>query len=474
MELEKLSGLKLGKLVNSGELSPCEVIEYFADLIDSKNATLNAFTYTKFEEALQVAHKLEKKLNSGEYCGPFAGVPVALKDFLDTKAGWVNSHGGVPSLIREDKFDSEFTRASESLGAIPIGKTNAPSFGFRGTTDNKLFGPTKNPFNLNYNSGGSSGGSCAAVGGGLVPLAECGDAGGSGRIPASWCNCFGFKPSAGLIPSICRPDAWAATHPYCSGGPAARYVKDAAVLVDSMQRFSLQDPLSVPLPAKNLATRRDLKGLKIGYTFNFDIFPDCDSQIKDKMINAFKILLDCGAECVEEAHFSFKRTLREFEYAWLLGINIDDSQSLEMTQFIQTHSDELPSELIFWNRQAAKATMYDYKMFHRIRTDILDSHIEPFEKYDVILAPVTGCMPVKNENNKDTKGPEEINGVKVDPLIGFSYTYLENMTGFPSASIPIGFGKDNLPIGLQVIAKRYFDEDIFTVAYALEEANPWI
>ena len=474
MKLENLSGLEIGKLVNNGELSPREVITYFFDIIESKNSEINAFTYLKLKEALQSAKSLETKLLRGEYCGPLAGVPVGLKDFLDTKSGWLNSHGGVKSLIREDKFDSEFTRAVESLGAIPVGKTNAPSFGFRGTTDNKLYGPTHNPYNLEYNSGGSSGGSCAAVGGKLIPLAECGDAGGSGRIPASWCNCFGFKPSAGLIPSICRPDAWAATHPYCSGGPASRFIKDAGVVVDAMQRFLLKDPLSVPIKPKNLASRRPIKGMKIGFTFDFSLFPECDTEIKDKMVKAFQLLLDAGAECVEHVDFTFHHSLNEFENAWLLGINIDDSLSDEMTIFIQTHQDELPKELVFWNHLARNATMRDYKKFHEIRTDALDAHIKPFEKYDVILAPVTGCMPVKNADDGCTKGPDSISGQHVDSIIGFSYTYLENFTGFPAASVPIGFGDNNLPIGLQVIGKRYFDEDVFTVAYALEEANPWV
>jgi amidase/aspartyl-tRNA(Asn)/glutamyl-tRNA(Gln) amidotransferase subunit A len=118
--------------------------------------------------------------------------------------------------------------------------------------------------------------------------------------------------------------------------------------------------------------------------------------------------------------------------------------------------------------------MFDYYEFHKVRTAILDAHQDIFDKFDVILAPVSGCLPVLNTSDNDTKGPEMIGGEPVDPLIGFAYTYLENMIGTPAASIPVGFSKENhLPIGMQIIGKRYFDEDIFTVAYALEDMNPW-
>ena len=163
MDLENLSGLEIGKWVNCKMISPTDVIQYFKDRVEKRNPSINAFTYTKFDEAFKAAKELEKRIESGEYVGPFAGVPVAFKDFLPSKKGWQNSHGGVKSLIRVDDADSEFCKAAEKLGAIPIGKTNAPAFGFSGACQNKLYGATRNPFNIDYTSGGSSGGTAAAV-----------------------------------------------------------------------------------------------------------------------------------------------------------------------------------------------------------------------------------------------------------------------------------------------------------------------
>ena len=218
MRLECLSAVELAKLIKKGEVSCTEVIRYFADRISSRNAGINAFVYTKIDEALAEAALLEKSLLRGIDPGPLCGVPVALKDFLPSRKGWTNSHGGVKALMREDPEDSMFFKAASAAGAIAVGKTNAPAFAFRGTTDNKLYGPTSTPFNTEYNSGGSSGGSAAAVADGLILIGEGSDGGGSLRIPAAWCGCFGYKASVGTIPSICRPDAWMATHPYCHNG----------------------------------------------------------------------------------------------------------------------------------------------------------------------------------------------------------------------------------------------------------------
>ncbi|MCR5275534.1 MAG: hypothetical protein K6E26_09270, partial [Clostridiales bacterium] len=163
MELEKLSGVELGKEVRSGHITPTEVIRYFQARIEKRNPSLNAFTYTKFDDAFSDAKALEEKLLHHEEVGPLAGVPVGLKDFLPSKKGWTNSHGGVKSLIREDPEDSMFYIAAREAGAIAVGKTNAPAFAMRGTCDNYLYGPTRNPFDTKFNSGGSSGGSAAAV-----------------------------------------------------------------------------------------------------------------------------------------------------------------------------------------------------------------------------------------------------------------------------------------------------------------------
>jgi len=481
MELEKLSGVELGGLVNTKQISPKEVIKYFADRIEAFNPKLNAFTYTKFDEALEEAEKLEQRIMHGEDVGPFAGVPVGLKDFLPAKKGWTASHGGVKSFITVDTEDCTFWKAANKLGCIAIGKTNAPSFGFRGTTYNKMYGNTCNPFNLEYNSGGSSGGSCAAVGGRLVPLASCGDAGGSTRVPSAWCSTFGFKPSAGLVPSVCRPDAWAATHPYCCDGPTARTVLDSALIVEQMMKYDPKDPISVPLAHKSFsaAIHASLQGKKIAVTYDYDIFPNVDPQIKKAVDSVAAVLKDEGA-FVDYVNFKFNHSLEAMEEAWLRSISVDSAVDLELMKqtgfdLIGDHAEDLPEQMIKWVNLAFNSTMMDYRKFHDIRTDILDANLAILNNYDIIISPVTSCMPVKNED-EDTKGPSSnpnSPGSDCEELIGFCQTWLQNMTGNPAASVPAGLGDNNLPIGVQIVGRRYFDEDIYTVAGTVERCLPW-
>ena len=478
MQLEHLSALELGKLVNRKIISPVEVIEYFEDRIETRNKKINAFTYTRFEEAEERAKAMETAIMKGCAVGPLAGVPIALKDFLPAKKGWTASHGGVRSFITVDEEDCTFWQAAERLGCIAVGKTNAPSFGFRGTTYNKMYGNTNNPFNTAYNSGGSSGGSCAAVGSLMVPLASCGDAGGSTRVPSAWCNCFGFKPSAGIVPSVCRPDAWTATHPYCCDGPTSRTVMDSALIMEQMMRYDPKDPISVPIPHKQFSElmKRDIKDMRIAVTHDYDLFKSVDSQIIDAVDRVADVLKNAGA-AVEYVHFSFKHGLDEMVAAWLRSISVDSAVDLEIMKettgfdLIGDHAEDLPDQFIEWSKIAFSSTMMDYRQFHEIRTDILDANLAVFGDYDIIISPVTSCMPVLNGD--DTKGPDNMQGEDVEQLIGFCQTWLQNMTGNPAASVPAGLGSNNLPIGVQVIGRRYFDEDVYAVAHTIEQMMPW-
>lgn len=472
--ITKLCAYDLGTKVNNKEISCREVMQEFQTVIEEKNKDLNAFTYTKFDEAFEEADVIQSRIDAGEDAGPFAGCPLGLKDFLPSKKGWTSSHGGVPSLVTEDEYDTHFYTILKKLGCIAVGKTNAPAFGFRGLTDNKMYGYTRNPYNLEYNSGGSSGGSASAVGGHLVPLALCGDLGGSTRIPASWCNCFGYKPSARIVPDVIRPDGWAVTHPYAGDGVMARSVKDVAITFNNAVKFDLKDPINVPLSFDFMkAMERDPSELRVGFTYHFNTFPYPDPEIIKAVNEVIDALRSLGVQ-TSYVQFPLHHTLSEYEEAWLMGSAVDTAIDAELTKDtldLYSLGDELPEEFYYWNKRAFNMNIMDFRHFNEIRTDILDAHAEVFNNVDIIIAPVTGCLPVKNSTDGTlTQGPSEINGVEVNPLIGFAYTYFENMIGFPAASFPWSFSvKDNLPIGVQVIARRYRDEDIFTICRALEK-----
>ena len=479
--LEELSALELGGLVNKKKISPKEVLQYFEKRIKERNPSINAFTYLNFEDAYTEAAEMEESIMNNETIGPLAGVPIGLKDFLPEKKGWPATHGGVSSLQTVDNENGVVYKAAKKLGCIAIGKTNAPSFGFRGTTDNKMFGFTSTPFNIEYNSGGSSGGSASAVADGLVPVASCGDGGGSTRIPASWCSCFGFKASAGVVPSVCRPDAWTATHPYCCPGPVTRTVADSAVIVNEMIKYNPRDPLSVPLYIPDLLDihkKKDVSRMRIGYTFDFDLFPYPESEVAEALEKAVKFFERYNVT-VEPVHFRFNHFRGEIENAWLHGISIDSSIDFHLwkengSYNLDEHLNDYSKEFLDWNDKAFNSNMLDYRRFHEIRTDILDAFQDVFEcGYDAIISPVTGCLPTKNSAFFDTKGPSKIGNESINPLIGFGYTYLANMIGTPAASVPFELSGNNLPIGLQITAPRYKDDVVFAISGFIEQSSGW-
>ena len=478
-KLECLSAAEIGRLVNAGKLKPTEILKYFEKRIIERNPSINAFVYTKFDEAYKEAGKLEEKLSKGEYCGPFAGVPFALKDFLPSKKGWTHSMGGVKCLIKEDEYTGTFCEAMEKAGAIAVGKCNAPSYGFRGTTDNKLYGATSTPFDLEYNAGGSSGGSAAAVADGLVPIAEGGDAGGSIRIPAACCNLFGFKAGVGTIIEKVRPDGYSITHPYCHGGAECKTVEDAAILLNLMSGYDPRDPNSYERQLTidyQEEIKKIIPNLKIGFTKNFDIF-EVESEVADKVEKAVQLFKQYGAT-IDEIHFHFNHSSNEFAEQWCKGITIDcaiecNQDKAKGLDYLTEHKADFPQEFIYWKNVCDKLTIEDLYKFNLARTDVLDNFEDQFEKYDLIISPVLCCLPVKNSNDGNTKGPKVLNGHPIEQLIGWTQTFLVNFVGYPAASVPAGLSKSGLPIGMQIIGKRHHDEDVLIASRMFEKIADW-
>lgn len=479
MNLERYSAIQLGKLVNSKQISTKEVLDYFRNRISERNSSINAIVYQNWEDAYKEAEILQVRINSGDYVGPFAGVPIALKDFLPSKKGWPNTHGGVKSLTRIDEYDSEFYKACKSLGAIAVGKTNSPPFGFSGACLNKLYGQTKNPFNLEYNSGGSSGGSAAAVADGLILIGEGGDAGGSIRIPASWCNLYGFKPSLGTVPSVCRPDAWSSTHPYCAGMGITKTVEDAAILLTAMSSYNSMDPTSLPLNSNkqfNQYLDKSVKGMKVAFTYDFDLYT-VDSEVQKIVYDAVKKLEDLGVY-VEFVKFNFNHTLEEIMFCWSWSISIDtylDIYNWKQSGFdlLGEHSDELYEEFIYFQEIASKMDIHNYREFNEIRTDILDNFENVLSLHDFIISPTTICPPMKISDNGKVTRVEGVNMDSKTSFISFGETALVNFIGYPAASIPVGSTNAGLPIGMQIIGNQYQDEKVIQLSSEIEYAHPW-
>ena len=259
-DLAYTSATELARRVRSGEVSAAELVEATIERIEQRNPDLNAVVYKGYDDARRAASAADDAVRAGDPLGPLHGVPTLMKDLFDFKPGWKSTFGGIPTLA-DQVIDAYcvFAERVEAAGAIIVGKTNSPVMGMRGTCDNPLFGPSRNPFDTSKNTGGSSGGSAAAVADGFVPFAEGSDAGGSIRIPAAWCGVYGFKPSWGRVPVPVRPNAFAGTDPFVAEGPITRTVEDAALVLSALAGYDSRDPYALPDTAR-------LDGLHCGAT----------------------------------------------------------------------------------------------------------------------------------------------------------------------------------------------------------------
>lgn len=455
-----------------------EVVDAFIERIGRRNPSINAFVYLGFDDARARAREAERALTAGEPLGALHGVPTAIKDLFDFKPGWPSTFGGIRALKNYvvDAYCA-FAERVEKAGAIILGKTNSPVMGFRGTCDNYLFGPSRNPFNTAKNTGGSSGGSAAAVADGLVPFAEGTDGGGSIRIPASWCGVYGYKPSFGRIPFITRPNAFAGDTPFLFEGPITRTVEDAALVVTALAGYDPRDPFSLDeRPDLLAATRRSIQGWRIAYSPNFDVFP-VEKQVAEVVGRAVRAFEEAGAR-VEEVRLGIKRHQRELSDLWcrlIMPVNILTLENFKRQglDLLKDHRDDFPPQYLEWVERGYKLTTLDFYSDQAVRTEIYDAIQRVFETYDLLVTPTLACLPVDNATDGNTVGPSWVNGEEVDPLIGWCLTYFVNFSGHPAASIPAGLSPDNLPVGMQVIGRRYADADVLAASAVFERLRPW-
>ena len=473
------SAAALARKIRRKEVSPVEVMDAAIARIETHNSKVNALIILHLDQAREAAERAEAEVMRGDQLGPLHGVPVAMKDCFDYKPGWVCTFGGVRAL-------KEWTATSycmwaermERAGAIIVGKTNSPVFGFRGTCDNYLFGPSRNPFDLSKNTGGSSGGSAGAVAGGLLPLCEGTDGGGSTRIPASWCGVYGYKASYGSVPLVTRPDAFSGVIPFIFEGPISRTVEDAALAMSALAGYDSRDPFSLNDSVDFIsALRGSLKGKRIAYTRNYGIFP-VDPRITavtDKAVQAFS---EVGA-LVEEVDFDFKRSQWELSEVWCRFVAPKQVAALEGFKregidIQRDHHDDMPPEFWCWDEIGRKMSVTQFIEDQITRSEVFDALRIVLDRYDFVVSPTLASLAVDNATDGNTLGPAEINGEKINRLIGWCMTYLINFTGNPAATVPAGLAENGLPVGMQIIGKRYDDAGVIAASAAFEKVRPWM
>ena len=472
-----LPATELASLIRRRVVSPVEVVEAYLRRMKDRNPVLNAYTLVLADRAMDAAREAEASVFSGRPLGPLHGVPVAIKD-LDDFAGAPTSMG---SLAVQNRVPAKSAAAVERLtraGAIVLGKTNTPEFGHKGITDNLRFGPTSTPWKIGYNSGGSSGGSAAAVADGLAALGQGTDGGGSVRIPAAFSGVVGFKPSFGRIPSVTRPDGFLWSHPLVHIGPLARTVADAALMTSVMAGPHEDDPLTLPDDGVDYlrAASRANRGFRVAFSPRLGDFP-VDARVAAVVRSVVEALPGEGVE-IEEAEPDFKADYDTLGRLWvrIIGVHyaaIAEHWKREGIDLLGDHADGLTPQFRQMLIDGQTISAVQHALDDVLRTGVFDGLQTLFKRYDLILSPTLAIPPVLNATDGNTIGPTEIGGRPVDPLIGWCMTFPINFTGHPAISLPAGLTPEGLPVGLQIIGRRHADESVLSLASRVEQARPW-
>ncbi|MGH7323981.1 MAG: amidase [Candidatus Rokuibacteriota bacterium] len=458
-ELCWLGATELAPLYRKKKVSPVEVVDAVLDRIAKLNPKLNAFVTLTADSARRQAKAAERALaRRSATLGPLHGVPFSVKDLVITRG--VRTTFG--TAIYRDNVPTEDAPMVERLtaaGAIMLGKTNTPILGWIGATHNPLFGITRNPWNLERTPGGSSGGASAAAAAGLGPLHVGTDGGGSIRIPASCTGIFGLKPSYGRIPTYPPSGAWSLSHI----GPMTRTVADAALMMHAAAGPDERDQYSLPADGADYtkALKGGVKGLRVAWTDDLGFTEALDPEVRQVCATAARSFRELGCR-LEDVKPGWPSPREPWGVIFCGGI------ATRMAPYLDRRQDIDPGLLrIIEEYLKAPPTKYVQAWFDRLAWWQHPRAL--FETYDLLLTPTIACppFPVGLDN------PTEIAGTPVPPYAWIPFTFPFNCTGQPAASVPAGFTRDGLPIGLQIVGRRGADVTVLQAAAAFERARPW-
>jgi aspartyl-tRNA(Asn)/glutamyl-tRNA(Gln) amidotransferase subunit A len=453
-------------MIRDREISPVELMDAVLDRIEAIDPVIHAFCALGADRARIAARDAEAAIIRGERVGPLHGVPVSVKDLICTAdmPTVSGSKAYVGFVAEEDDVCVVRVRAA---GGIIIGKTNTPEFGYAGAGKNEVFPSTANPWNLNMTSGGSSAGSAAAVASGMGSLTIGSDGGGSIRGPASFCGVYGFKPSFGRVPAYpgCRDSRYPGISSWESVehlGPLTRTVEDAALLLSVIAGPDARDRHS--LPAGDIdwcaAPRAPLGKLRVAYTPDFG-FSVVDPEVRAITFDAARVFAsDLGCELVEDS------PPMEDMFDLFLAIIMRDSDLRGMRALADEGLIHLPGLLMMLERKWTAEEFTDATIKRQAVCNLLARFMQD---YDLLLTPTVSCVAFSIDRFK----PDRIGDVPADQANPSPFTYPFNWTGQPAASIPAGFTKSGLPVGLQIVGRHLADAMVLRASKAFEQARPW-
>lgn len=480
MNLMDLTAVELGKKIKSGETSAVEAAKESIASINKLESKINAFvTVIDEKKILEAADNVQKRIEAGELTGPLAGVPVAIKDNMCTNGILTTCSSKILGNF-VPPYTATAVENLENAGAIIVGKTNMDEFAMGSTTETSFYGATANPWDTTKVPGGSSGGSAAAVAANEVPFALGSDTGGSIRQPSSYCGVTGMKPTYG---TVSRYGLIAYGSSLDQIGPIAKDVADVAAALEAIASHDKKDSTSVNRQNTEFTKMLEggVKGLKIGIPK--DYFSDgLNPEVRDAVLNAAEVLKSLGAE-VEEfdlnlvdyaipayyviASAEASSNLARFDGV-KYGYRTPEYEELH-EMYKKTRTEGFGSEVkrrIMLGSFVLSSGYYDAYYIKALKTKSLikQAFNKAFLKYDCILGPVA-----------PTTAPK-IGSSLADPIsmyLGDIYTISANLAGLPGISLPCGFDKDGMPIGMQLLGDCFAEDKILRAAYAFEQTREY-
>lgn len=453
------SAVDLMARMKARDLSPIQLMENTLARIDQVNPTLNCFCFVYPEEALAGAREAEARYAKGGAQPPLLGLPIAFKDLTPTK-GKRTTLGSKAFRNWVPDEDAPIVESFKRAGAIIVGKTTTPEFAFGSFTDSPLWGITRNPWNLGRTPGGSSGGSGAAVASGCLSLAEGSDMGGSIRIPASFCGIVGLKPSFGRIPFTAGFSLIEQINHY---GPLARTITDARLFLSVAQGPDERDINSNPLPLDfSGALNRSVKGLRLAVSADLNTYA-LDPDVRAAFGQAIAVLKDAGAE-IEEVALPWSRRIGD---AWW-----DYWQVYMATAFgdaYDAYAADLDPRMRLMIENGRRFSAVEHRRIDTLRKELWESLLPIFGRCHALLTPTMAkTAPKVDASDTDFMGEDDKGMVKA-----IAMTEIFNFIGqCPALSVPIGLDSERLPMGLQIVARRFDDDMALRIGAAVEDFLP--
>ncbi|MFN0043258.1 MAG: amidase [Alphaproteobacteria bacterium] len=463
-DIALLSAAEMVRRFRAGALAPTDVMEAVFRRIDALNPRLNAYVALDREPAMAASRAATAELTRGGSgrIGPLHGVPVSIKDVTPVAGlGWTFGsplHAG--QVATEDALIVQRLKAA---GAIVVGKTNTPDFAFGGVTDNALFGPTRNPWDPRMTAGGSTGGGAAAVAAGMGPIAQGGDLGGSLRTPAAFCGIVGFRSSPGLVPIWPNLLPW---DPNIVEGTMARTVEDIALSLAVIAGPDPRAPLSYRVDQARFTAAfaaPKVEGWRVAWTPDLGGILPVEPEVAEAVERAADAFREMGA-VVERASPDFSGlmdTVLPTRGLIMAALHADK---------LATDRARLPPALV-WNVELGLKLLPEaIAKGERVRGVLTERAATFFVRYDALLLPTEAVAPF--EIGIDF--PDSINGVLLDnPIHWFALAYAATAVGLPALSVPAGFTRAGLPIGMQIVVGHRREEAAIAAGAAFEAARPW-